>query len=552
MTSARRTGTLKSSGKHLNRSVRRFTQSEQQVLSNKAQQRWPYRVKPNGKGGILTMAKYVMALDAGTTSNRCILFNEKGEMCSVAQKEFTQYFPKPGWVEHDADEIWATQLEVAQQAMANIGATAADIAAIGITNQRETTIVWDKNTGKPIHHAIVWQCRRTSEYCDSLKEKGLTDTFRAKTGLVIDAYFSGTKLRWILENVEGAREKAEKGELLFGTVETWLIWKLTGGKAHVTDYSNASRTMLFNINTLQWDDEILKELNIPKCMLPEAKPSSCVYGEALAQYFGGPIPIAGAAGDQQSALFGQTCFKPGEAKNTYGTGCFMLMNTGEKPVFSKNGLVTTIAWGLDGKVEYALEGSIFVAGAAIQWLRDQLKVIDSSPDSEYMARKVKDTNGCYVVPAFTGLGAPHWDQYARGTIVGLTRGCNKYHIIRATLDSLCYQVNDVLQAMKADSGIDLAALKVDGGASANNYLMQTQADLIDAPVQRPRCVETTAMGAAYLAGLAVGYWSSKEDVIKNWAIDRTFEPEIAAEDRAARIKGWNKAVKCSYGWAKDE
>ena len=497
------------------------------------------------------MAKYVMALDAGTTSNRCILFNEKGEMCSVAQKEFTQYFPKPGWVEHDADEIWATQLEVAQQAMANIGATAADIAAIGITNQRETTIVWDKNTGKPIHHAIVWQCRRTSEYCDSLKEKGLTDTFRAKTGLVIDAYFSGTKLRWILENVEGAREKAEKGELLFGTVETWLIWKLTGGKAHVTDYSNASRTMLFNINTLQWDDEILKELNIPKCMLPEAKPSSCVYGEALAQYFGGPIPIAGAAGDQQSALFGQTCFKPGEAKNTYGTGCFMLMNTGEKPVFSKNGLVTTIAWGLDGKVEYALEGSIFVAGAAIQWLRDQLKVIDSSPDSEYMARKVKDTNGCYVVPAFTGLGAPHWDQYARGTIVGLTRGCNKYHIIRATLDSLCYQVNDVLQAMKADSGIDLAALKVDGGASANNYLMQTQADLIDAPVQRPRCVETTAMGAAYLAGLAVGYWASKEDVVHNRAIDRVFHPEISEEERAEKVKGWNKAVKCAYGWAKD-
>ena len=498
------------------------------------------------------MKKYIMALDAGTTSNRCILFDHDGKICSVAQKEFTQYFPKPGWVEHDANEIWTTQLGVALSAMNKIGATAEDIAAIGIANQRETTIVWDKNTGKPIHHAIVWQCRRTSEYCDSLKDKGLTDTFRAKTGLVIDAYFSGTKLRWILENVEGAREKAEKGELLFGTVETWLIWKLTGGKAHVTDYSNASRTMLFNINTLQWDDEILKELNIPKCMLPEAKPSSCVYGEALPQYFGGPIPIAGAAGDQQSALFGQTCFKPGEAKNTYGTGCFMLMNTGEKPVFSKNGLVTTIAWGLDGKVEYALEGSIFVAGAAIQWLRDQLKVIDSSPDSEYMARKVKDTNGCYVVPAFTGLGAPHWDQYARGTIVGLTRGCNKYHIIRATLDSLCYQVNDVLQAMKADSGIDLAALKVDGGASANNYLMQTQSDLIDAPVQRPRCVETTAMGAAYLAGLAVGYWASKEDVIKNWAIDRTFEPEIAAEDRAARIKGWNKAVKCAYGWAKDE
>ncbi len=497
------------------------------------------------------MAKYVMALDAGTTSNRCILFNEAGEMCSVAQKEFTQFFPKPGWVEHDAAEIWTTQLEVAQKAMANIGATAADIAAIGITNQRETTIVWDKATGEPVSHAIVWQCRRTSEYCDSLKEKGLTDTYRAKTGLVIDAYFSGTKLRWILENVEGVRERAEKGELLFGTVETWLIWKLTGGKAHVTDYSNASRTMLFNINTLEWDDEILAELNIPKCMLPEAKPSSCIYGESLAQYFGAPIPISGAAGDQQAALFGQTCFTPGEAKNTYGTGCFMLMNTGEKPVFSKNGLVTTIAWGLDGKVEYALEGSVFVAGAAIQWLRDQLKVIDASPDSEYMARKVEDTNGCYVVPAFTGLGAPHWDQYARGAIVGLTRGCNKYHIIRATLDSLCYQVNDILQAMKADSGIELAALKVDGGASANNYLMQTQSDLIDAPVQRPRCVETTAMGAAYLAGLAVGYWSSKEDVVKNWAIDRTFTPAIEAADRDERIKGWNKAVKCAYGWAKD-
>ncbi len=498
------------------------------------------------------MAKYIMALDAGTTSNRCILFNEAGEMCSVAQKDFTQYFPKPGWVEHDALEIWSTQLEVAQKAMANLNVTAADIAAIGITNQRETTIVWDKTTGEPIHHAIVWQCRRTSEYCDSLKEKGLTDTFRAKTGLVIDAYFSGTKLHWLLENVPGARERAERGELLFGTVETWLIWKLTGGKAHVTDYSNASRTMLFNINTLQWDDEILAELNIPKCMLPEAKPSSCVYGETLAQFFGAPIPISGAAGDQQAALFGQTCFTPGEAKNTYGTGCFMLMNTGEKPVFSNNGLVTTIAWGLDGKVEYALEGSIFVAGAAIQWLRDEMRLIDSSPDSEYMALKVKDTNGCYVVPAFTGLGAPYWDQYARGTIVGLTRGVNKYHIIRATLDSLCYQTNDVLQAMKADSGIELAALKVDGGASANNYLMQTQADLIDAPVQRPRCVETTAMGAAYLAGLAVGYWASKEDVIKNWAIDRTFEPAIPAEERETRVKHWKKAVKSAYGWAKED
>ena len=498
------------------------------------------------------MAKYIMALDSGTTSNRCILFNEAGEMCSVAQKEFTQYFPKPGWVEHNALEIWSTQLEVAQKAMANLNVTAADIAAIGITNQRETTIVWDKTTGEPIHHAIVWQCRRTSEYCDSLKEKGLTDTFRAKTGLVIDAYFSGTKLHWLLENVPGARERAERGELLFGTVETWLIWKLTGGKAHVTDYSNASRTMLFNINTLQWDDEILAELNIPKCMLPEAKPSSCVYGETLAQFFGAPIPISGAAGDQQAALFGQTCFTPGEAKNTYGTGCFMLMNTGEKPVFSNNGLVTTIAWGLDGKVEYALEGSIFVAGAAIQWLRDEMRLIDSSPDSEYMALKVKDTNGCYVVPAFTGLGAPYWDQYARGTIVGLTRGVNKYHIIRATMDSLCYQTNDVLQAMKADSGIELAALKVDGGASANNYLMQTQADLIDAPVQRPRCVETTAMGAAYLAGLAVGYWASKEDVIKNWAIDRTFEPAIPAEERETRVKHWKKAVKSAYGWAKED
>ena len=500
----------------------------------------------------MTKQKYIMALDAGTTSNRCILFNARGEMCSVAQKEFTQYFPRPGWVEHDANEIWTTQLGVALSAMNEVGASAEDIAAIGITNQRETTIVWDRDTGEPVYHAIVWQCRRTSEYCDELKARGLTDLIRQKTGLVIDAYFSGTKLKWILDNVPGVRARAERGDLLFGTVETWLIWKLTGGKAHVTDYSNASRTMLFNINTLQWDDEILKELNIPKCMLPEAKPSSCVYGEALAQYFGGPIPIAGAAGDQQSALFGQTCFKPGEAKNTYGTGCFMLMNTGEKPVFSKNGLVTTIAWGLDGKVEYALEGSIFVAGAAIQWLRDQLKVIDSSPDSEYMARKVKDTNGCYVVPAFTGLGAPHWDQYARGTIVGLTRGCNKYHIIRATLDSICYQVNDVLRAMAADSGIAMKSLRVDGGASANNYLMQTMADISDLEVKRPRCVETTALGAAYLAGLAVGYWQSAEDITRNWSVDRVFCPAISEEERTKRIKGWNKAVRCAYHWARDE
>jgi len=498
------------------------------------------------------MAKFVMALDAGTTSNRCILFNEKGEMCSVAQKEFTQYFPKPGWVEHDAIEIWLTQYAVAAEALAKLNATAADIAAIGITNQRETTIVWDKNTGEPVYHAIVWQDRRTAEYCDSLVAKGLKESFRAKTGLVIDPYFSGTKIRWILENVEGARERAEKGELLFGTVETWLIWKLTGGKVHVTDYSNASRTMLYNIIDLKWDEEILKELNIPACLLPEVRPSSCVYGETTEDLFGGSIPISGAAGDQQSALFGQTCFNPGEAKNTYGTGCFMLMNTGEKPVFSKNGLVTTIAWGLDGKVEYALEGSIFVAGSAIQWLRDQLRLVDSAPDSEYFAKKVKDTNGCYVVPAFTGLGAPHWDPYARGAILGLTRGVNKYHVIRATLDSLCYQVNDVLQAMKADSGIELAALKVDGGASANDLLMQIQSDIIQAPVHRPVCVETTAMGAAYLAGLAVGYWTSKEDVIRNWSIDKVFNPEISEEDRNKRVAGWNKAVRCVYGWAKDE
>ena len=498
------------------------------------------------------MSKYIMALDAGTTSNRCILFNEKGEMCSVAQKEFTQYFPKPGWVEHDANEIWSSQLGVAVEAMAKLGIGADDIAAIGITNQRETTIVWDKNTGEPVYNSIVWQCRRTSEYCDSLKEKGLTDKFREKTGLIIDAYFSGTKLKWILDNVDGVRERAEKGELLFGTVETWLIWKLTKGKAHVTDYSNASRTLLFNIKDLTWDKEILEELNIPESMLPEPKPSSCVYGYSDASFFGKEIPIAGAAGDQQAALFGQTCFNPGEAKNTYGTGCFMLMNTGETPVYSQNGLVTTIAWGLDGKVNYALEGSIFVAGASIQWLRDELRIIESAADSEYMAKKVKDTNGCYVVPAFTGLGAPYWDQYARGTIVGLSRGINKYHIIRATLESIGYQVNDVLHAMKADSGIDLAALKVDGGASANDFLMQFQSDIINAPVKRPSCVETTAMGAAYLAGLAVGYWNSKEDVIKNWAIDKVFSPIMGEDERERKIKGWNKAVKYSFGWAKEE
>lgn len=497
------------------------------------------------------MAKYVMALDAGTTSNRCILFDKKGRVCSSAQREFTQYFPRPGWVEHDADEIWASQLGVAVEAMNKIGASAEDIAAIGITNQRETVIVWDRTTGEPVCRAIVWQCRRTSGYCDSLKAKGLTEKFRDKTGLVIDAYFSGTKIKWILDNVPTAREKAEKGELLFGTVETWLIWKLTKGKVHVTDYSNASRTMLFNINSLEWDEEILKELDIPESMLPEVRPSSCIYGETDPSFFGGAIPIAGAAGDQQAALFGQTCFAPGEAKNTYGTGCFLLMNTGETPVFSKNGLVTTIAWGLDGKVTYALEGSIFVAGAAIQWLRDEMRLIDSAADSAYMAQKVPDTNGCYVVPAFTGLGAPHWDQYARGTIVGITRGVNKYHIIRATLESLAYQVNDVLTAMKADSGIELAALRADGGASANDFLMQVQADIINAPVRRPACVETAAAGAAYLAGLAVGYWADKNDVIKNQIIERTFEPSICPEDRDSRIRGWNKAVKYSFGWAKE-
>lgn len=498
------------------------------------------------------MAKYIMALDAGTTSNRCILFDKTGKMCSVAQREFTQYFPKPGWVEHDADEIWASQLGVAVEAMNKIGATADDIAGIGITNQRETVIVWNKNTGEPIYHAIVWQCRRTSEYCDELKAKGLTETFREKTGLVIDAYFSGTKIKWILDHVSGAKELAEQGELLFGTVETWLIWKLTKGRVHVTDYSNASRTMLFNINTLEWDEEILDELQIPGSMLPKVAPSSEIYGVTDASFLGGEIPIAGAAGDQQAALFGQTCFEAGEAKNTYGTGCFLLMNTGEKPVFSKNGLVTTVAWGLDGTVNYALEGSIFVAGAAIQWLRDEMRLIDSAEDSEYMANKVADTNGCYVVPAFTGLGAPHWDQYARGTIVGITRGVNKYHIIRATLESLAYQVNDVLSAMKADSGIELAALKVDGGASANNTLMQIQSDIIDAPVNRPHCVETTAMGAAYLAGLAVGYWNSLEDIRKNWKIDKCFAPNITTDERQKRIKGWNKAVKYAYNWAKEE
>lgn len=491
---------------------------------------------------------YIMALDAGTTSNRCILFNKKGEIVSVAQKEFTQIFPHPGWVEQDASEIWSTQLGVAVEAMSKIGATAQDIQAIGIANQRETTIVWDKETGEPVYHAIVWQCRRTSEYCDQLKAEGLTETIRQKTGLVIDAYFSATKLKWILDHVPGARERAQKGELLFGTVDTWLIWKLTRGKVHATDYSNASRTMMYNINDLCWDQDILDRLGIPVCMLPQVRPSSDLYGKTDTSFLGGEIPIAGVAGDQQAALFGQTCFSQGEAKNTYGTGCFLLMNTGEKPVFSTNGLVTTIAWGIHGKVYYALEGSIFIGGASVQWLRDELRLIDSAEDSEYMARKVPDTNGCYVVPAFTGLGAPYWNQYARGTIVGLTRGVNKYHIIRATLESVAYQVSDVLQAMEADSGITLSALKVDGGASANNFLMQTQADVIQTPVNRPVCLETTALGAAYLAGLAVGYWKDFEDIRQNAGVGGRFTPEISKEECEQKLAGWKRAVKCAISW----
>lgn len=498
------------------------------------------------------MGKYIMALDAGTTSNRCILFDEKGNICSMAQKEFRQIFPKPGWVEHDANEIWSTQLGVAVEAMNMINARAEDIAAIGITNQRETAIVWNKETGEPVYNAIVWQCRRTSDMADALKEKGLEEIYRQKTGLIIDAYFSATKIKWILENVEGARQLAEEGKLLFGTVETWLIWKLTKGKVHVTDYSNASRTMLFNINTLEWDREILVELDIPETMLPTPVPSSQIYGYTDVSFLGGEIAIAGAAGDQQAALFGQTCFHAGEAKNTYGTGCFLLMNTGESPVFSQNGLVTTIAWGLDGKVTYALEGSIFVAGASIQWLRDEMKLIDSASDSEYMATKVEDTQGCYVVPAFTGLGAPHWDQYARGTIVGITRGTNKNHIIRATLESIAFQVNDVIDAMQADAGVEVRALKVDGGASANNFLMQFQADMINAPVNRPACIESTAIGAAYLAGLAVGYWKSKEEVMINQQLDRVFVPTMKSKQREMKQKGWNKAVKYAYGWAKED
>lgn len=496
------------------------------------------------------MKKYILAMDQGTTSSRCIIYDKKGNMISAAQKEFRQFYPKEGWVEHDADEIWSTQMTVAHEAMLKAGLTYQNIEAIGITNQRETTVVWDRYTGEPVCPAIVWQCRRTAEYCDSLMERGFAEKFKKKTGLLIDAYFSGTKLRWILENVDGAREKAESGVLLFGTIETWLIWKMTGGKVHVTDYSNASRTMMFNINTLTWDQEILDILDIPSCMLPEPRPSSQIYGETEDLLFGGPIKIAGAAGDQQAALFGQTCFEAGETKSTYGTGCFLLMNTGEKPVISNNGLLTTVAWGLDGKVNYALEGSVFVCGAAVQWLRDELKLMDNAAASEAMALSVKDSAGVYVVPAFVGLGAPYWDPYARGAIFGLTRGAGKNHLVRATLESLAYQCNDLLTAMASDLGRELPALKVDGGACANNFLMQFQADILERRVLRPQCIETTSLGAAYLAGLATGYWHSKADVLENWQIDRTFEPVMKAAERRTLLDGWHKAVERSLGWAK--
>jgi glycerol kinase len=495
------------------------------------------------------MPKYIMALDAGTTSNRCIIFDHEGQIVSSAQKEFRQIFPNPGWVEHDANEIWSTMLGVAVEAVSKAGATADDIAAIGITNQRETAIVWDKNTGEPVYNAIVWQCRRTSAYADSLKARGLEDMVKEKTGLTIDAYFSATKIRWILDNVPGARERAENGELLFGTVDTWLIWKFTRGRVHVTDYTNASRTMLFNINTLEWDKDILNEIGIPESMLPEVKPSAAVYGYTDVSFFGREILLAGAAGDQQAALFGQCCFEKGDAKNTYGTGAFILMNTGDKPVYSKNGLVTTIAYGIDGKINYALEGSVFVAGAAIQWLRDQMKLIDTAEDSEYMARKVRGTHGCYVVPAFTGLGAPRWDQYARGTIVGITRGTNKYHIIRATLESIAYQVADVASAMRADSGTDIRTLRVDGGASANDFLMQFQADILGIPVNRPSCTESTALGAAFLAGLTSGFWKNRQELLDLIRADRVFIPVMDNKTRDEKIAGWNKAVRYARGWA---
>lgn len=495
--------------------------------------------------------KYIMALDQGTTSSRAILFNHAGEILKTAQKEFTQIYPKAGWVEHDPMEIWGTQSGVARELLETAGVRPNEVAAIGITNQRETTVVWDKNTGKPVYNAIVWQCRRTADICDKLKDDGYEEYIRKNTGLVVDAYFSGTKIKWILDNVEGAREKAENGELLFGNIDTWLIWNLTRGEKHVTDYTNASRTMIYNIKDLKWDDKILEELNIPKSMLPEVKPSSEVYGHTDEKTFGGArIPIAGIAGDQQAALFGQTCFDAGMAKNTYGTGCFMLMNTGEKMVESNNGLLTTIAWGLDGKVEYALEGSIFIAGAAVQWLRDEMKMITDAADTEYFASKVEDTNGVYLVPAFAGLGAPYWDMYARGTMVGLTRGTNRNHVIRATLESMAYQTRDVLEAMQEDSGIELETLKVDGGAVQNNFLMQFQSDLLGVPVDRPEITETTALGAAYLAGLAVGFWNSKEDVRDKWLMNRQFSAGMSEETRNEKYCQWQRAVERSKGWTK--
>ncbi|SCH03265.1 MULTISPECIES: glycerol kinase GlpK [unclassified Romboutsia] len=497
--------------------------------------------------------KYIMALDQGTTSSRAILFNDKGEIVETAQKEFTQIYPKPGWVEHNPMEIWGSQSGVMREVIETAGITPDEIAAIGITNQRETTILWDKNTGKPVYNAIVWQCRRTSDICNELKCKGLENIIKDKTGLLIDAYFSATKVKWILDNVEGAREKAENGELLFGTVDTWLIWKLTHGKVHVTDYSNASRTMMYNIKELKWDEDILKELNIPKSILPDVKPSSYIYGHTDSQMLAGAqIPISGCAGDQQSALFGQTCFEEGCAKNTYGTGCFLLMNTGEKLVRSNNGLITTIAWGIDEKIQYALEGSIFMGGASIQWLRDELRMIKNAKDSEEYATKVNDTNGVYVVPAFTGLGAPYWDMYARGTILGLTRGAKKEHIIRATLESIAYQTKDVINIMEQDSNIKVKNLKVDGGASSNNFLMQFQSDILDINIDRPEITETTALGAAYLAGLAVGFYKNKDEITSKWKVKKEFNPNMKSEKREKLYKGWNKAVSRSLQWAKED
>lgn len=490
--------------------------------------------------------KYVLALDQGTTSSRAILFDRNGNIVKISQKEFRQIYPNPGWIEHNPLEIWETQLNAAREVLNGINKE--EVACIGITNQRETTVLWDKNTGQPVYNAIVWQSRQTSEICDQLKKSGMEPYIKENTGLVVDAYFSGTKIKWILDNVPGVRERAEKGEILFGTIDTWLAWNLTGGKVHITDYSNASRAMIYNIRELKWDEKILQELNIPANVLPEVRQSSEIYENTVKDIFGVEIPISGIAGDQQSALFGQLCFQEGMMKNTYGTGCFMLMNTGEKIVKSNKGLITTIAWGVDNKVEYALEGSIFVAGAAIQWLRDELKIIHDAADSEYFANKVKDSNGVYVVPAFTGLGAPHWDMYARGAIVGLTRGTNRNHIIRATLESIAYQTKDVIEAMIEDSGINLTALKVDGGATANNFLMQFQSDILDVNIERPEVTETTALGAAYLAGLAVGFWKSKGEISQYWSINRKFKPEMDEEKRNALYEGWKKAVGRSKDW----